>query len=91
MYKGLRDLAYFAEGHTLRNTLECLHTIFVSLFFSATVLQYKQLKDINFYFSNESCNEKQGIKGVILWTSSFFTEPISFPAFSKVHCYIAFS
>ena len=50
MYKGLRDLAYFAEGHTLRNTLECLHIIFVSLFFSATVLQYKQLKILNFTF-----------------------------------------
>ena len=30
----------------------------------------------------------QGIEIIILQTSSFFTEPISFPVFSTVRCYI---
>ena len=53
----------FRRGNTvkvyiLRNSLECLHMIFVRFFFSATTLQYKQLK-IEFYFSKESYNEEQ--------------------------------
>ena len=52
-----------------RNSIECLHMIFVS-FFPATTLQYKQLK-IEFYFSNESYNEEQQIGSIILPTSSF--------------------
>ena len=33
------------------------------------------------YLSYESYNKEEGIKNTILWTSSFFTELISFPAF----------
>ena len=43
-----KDLAYFVEGHISRNTLECLHIIFI--FFSATILQYKKLKISKFTF-----------------------------------------
>ena len=46
--------------------------IFVSFFFSATILQYKQLK-IEFYFSNESYNEEQEIGIITLRTSSFLS------------------
>ena len=45
---------------------------FCWLFFSATTLQYKQLK-IEFYFSNESYNEEQEIGSITLRTSSFLT------------------
>ena len=45
---------------------------FCWLFFSATTLQYKQLK-IEFYFSNESYNEEQEIVSIILPTSSFLS------------------
>ena len=38
--------------------------------------------------NNESYNEEQGIESIIFWTSSFFTEPISFLACSTVRCYI---
>ena len=50
-------LANFVKVNILRNSLECLHMIFV-IFFSATILQYKQLK-IEFSFANESYNEEQ--------------------------------
>ena len=46
--------------------------IFVSFFFSATILQYKQLK-IEFYFSNESYNEEEEIGIITLQTSSFLS------------------
>ena len=45
---------------------------FGSFFFSATKLQYKQLK-IKFYFSNESYNEEQEIGIITLRTSSFLS------------------
>ena len=45
---------------------------FWQFFFSATTLQYKQLK-IEFYFSNESYNEEQEIVSIILPTSSFLS------------------
>ena len=50
-------LANFVKVNILRNSPECLHMIFV-IFFSATILKYKQLK-IEFYFANESYNEEQ--------------------------------
>ena len=50
-------LANFVKVNILRNSLECLHMIFV-IFFSATILRYKQLK-IEFFFANESYNEEQ--------------------------------
>ena len=43
---------------------------------------------IKVYFVNESHNEEQGIKIIILRTNSFFTERISFPVFSTVRRYI---
>ena len=43
---------------------------------------------IKVYFVNESYNEEQRIEIIILWTCSFFTEPISFPVFSTVCHYI---
>ena len=43
---------------------------FFFFFFSATILQCKQLK-IEFYFSNESYNEEQEIGSIIFRTSSF--------------------
>ena len=46
---------------------------FGSFFFSATKLQYKQLK-IKFYFSNESYNEEQEIGIITLRTSSFLCQ-----------------
>ena len=46
--------------------------IFVSFFFSATILQYKQLK-IEFYFSNESYNEEEEIGIITLQTSSLLS------------------
>ena len=46
---------------------------FCWLFFSATTLQYKQLK-IEFYFSNESYNEEQEIESIILPTGSFLCQ-----------------
>ena len=46
--------------------------IFVSFFFSATILQYKQLK-IEFYFFNESYNEEEEIGIITLQTSSFLS------------------
>ena len=57
----------------LKNSLECLHMIFVSFFFffSAATLQYEQLKI--FIFSNESYNEEQEIGSIILPTSTFFS------------------
>ena len=42
----------------------------------------------DYYFVNESYNEEQGIKIIILRTSSTFIEPISFPVFSTVRRYI---
>ena len=63
-------LAKFVKVNILINSLECLHIIFVSCFFSATILQYKKLK-IEFYFSNESYNEEQEIGSIIFRTSSF--------------------
>ena len=42
----------------------------------------------DYYFVHESYNEEQGIEIIILWTSSFFTEPISFPVLSAVRRYI---
>ena len=45
---------------------------FVSSFFSATTLQYKQLK-IEFYFATESYNEEQDIVSIILPTRSFLS------------------
>ena len=69
----LEYLANFVKLKILRNSLKCLHMIFVSVFFpSATILQYKQSK-IEFYFFNESYNEEQGIGGFISWTRSFLT------------------
>ena len=65
-------LAKFVKVNILINSLECLHIIFVSCFFSATILQYKKLK-IEFYFSNESYNEEQEIGSITLRTSSFLT------------------
>ena len=38
------DLVNFVKGHILGNSLECLPMIFASFFFSAAILQYKQLK-----------------------------------------------
>ena len=58
-------LANFVKVNILRNSLECLHIIFVSCFFSATILQYKKLK-IEFCFSNESYNEEQEIGSITL-------------------------
>ena len=43
---------------------------------------------IKVYFVNESYNEEQGIKIIILRTNRFFTERISFPVFSTVRRYI---
>ena len=51
-WQWLKYLANFVKVNILRNSQECLHLIFVSFFFSATTLQYKQSK-IEFYFSNE--------------------------------------
>ena len=65
-------LANSVKVNILRNSLECLHMIFGSFFFSATTLQYKQLK-IEFYFSNESYNEEQEIGSITLRTSSFLS------------------
>ena len=45
---------------------------FCSFFFSATILQYKQLK-IKFYFSNESYNDEQEVGSIISRTSSFLS------------------
>ena len=45
------------------------------------------MKDIKVYFRNKSNNEEQGIASVIQRTSSFLTEPISFPGFSTVPLY----
>ena len=65
-------LANFVKINILGNSLECLHIIFVSFFFSATILQYKQLK-IEFYFSTQSYKEELEIGRIILRTSSFLT------------------
>ena len=65
-------LAKYVKVNILINSLECLHIIFVSCFFSATILQYKKLK-IEFYFSNESYNEEQVIGSITLRISSFLT------------------
>ena len=65
-------LANFVKVNILRNSVECLHMIFVPVFFSATILQNKQLK-IEFYFSNESYNEEQEIGSILLRTSSFLS------------------
>ena len=43
---------------------------------------------IKVYFVNESYNEEQGIKIIILRTNSFYTERITFPVFSTVRRYI---
>ena len=66
-------LANFLKVNILKNSLECLHMIFVSFFFffSAATLQYEQLKI--FIFSNESYNEEQEIGSIILPTSTFFS------------------
>ena len=53
-------LAIAVKLNILKNSLECLDMVFVKFFFSATTLQYKQLK-IEFYFSNKSYNEEQEI------------------------------
>ena len=53
-------LASFVKVNILRNSLECLHMIFIFIFFSATILQYKQL-NLGFYLSIESYNEEQEI------------------------------
>ena len=58
--------------------------IFVSFFFSATTLQYKQLK-IEFYFSNESYNEEQEIVSIILPTSSFLSKAYEKIVLSLLH------
>ena len=65
-------LAKYVKVNILINSLECLHIIFVSCFFSATILQYKKLK-IEFYFSNESYIEEQEIGSITLRISSFLT------------------
>ena len=62
-------LANFVKVNIGGNSLECLHMIFVSFFFSATILQYKQLTT-EFYFSNECYNEHQEIGSI---TSSFLS------------------
>ena len=67
-----KHLANFVKVNILRNSLECLHMIFVSFFFSAAILEYKQLK-IEFYFSNESYNEEYKIGSITLRASSFLT------------------
>ena len=64
-------LANFVKVNILRNSLECLHMIFV-FFFSATILQYRQL-NLGFYLSNESYNEEQEIGFITLWKSSFIS------------------
>ena len=46
--------------------------IFVIFFFSASILQYKQL-NLEFYLSNESYNEEQEIGFITLWKSSFIS------------------
>ena len=50
--------------------INSLHMIVVIFFFSAAILQYKQLK-IKFHFSNESFNEEQEIGSIILRAISF--------------------
>ena len=45
-----KRFSLLCRRHILRNTLECLHMILVSFFFSATILQYKQLKTSKFTF-----------------------------------------
>ena len=65
-------LANFVKVNILRNSLECLHMIFVSFFFLATILQYKQLKT-EFYFPNESYSKEQETESIILRISSFLT------------------
>ena len=57
---------------------------FCWLFFSATTLQYKQLK-IEFYFSNESYNEEQEIVSIILPTSSFLSKAYKKIVLSLLH------
>ena len=57
---------------------------FCWLFFSATTLQYKQLK-IEFYFSNESYNEEQEIVSIILPTSSFLSKAYEKIVLSLLH------
>ena len=64
-------LANFVKINILRNSLECLHIIFRSFFFSATILQYKQLK-IEFYFSTESYKEELEI-GVLYYGQAVFS------------------
>ena len=39
------------------------------------------------YLLNESYNKEQRIESIILWRSNFFTEMISFPAYSAVRLY----
>ena len=71
----LQQFKYLANAvklNILRNSLECLRMAFVSFFFSATTLQYKQLKK-EFHFSNESYTEEQEIVSIILLTSSFLS------------------
>ena len=46
-YKDLKDLAYFVEGHTLQNTMECLYMIFVSFFYlSISILKFTFLMNL---------------------------------------------
>ena len=69
----LQRFKYLANSvlvNILRNSLKCLYIVFVSFFFSATTLQYKQWKK-EFYFSNESYNKEQEIVSITLPTSSF--------------------
>ena len=66
-------LANSVKVNILRKSLECLHMIFGSFFFSTTTLQYKQLK-IEFYFSNESYNEEEEIESITLPKSSFLSQ-----------------
>ena len=52
------------------------------------IVAIETIKNIKFYFCNESYSEEQEIERIILWTNIFLTEPISSPAFSTVHRYI---
>lgn len=63
-------LVYFVEEH---GHPEMLASNFC-LFFSHLQYYNIKIKDMQVYFSNESCDEDQAVVSILLQTSSFSTE-----------------